>query len=277
MQPSVDYEAEYNNRARVPEHPAIFARWKDDAARFRNAHRHAECGVAYGPSPRQTVDLFWPDGSRNAPIAVFIHGGYWQSLDPSGFSHLAAGANANGIALALPGYDLCPQVPLRSIVGQMEDVCRFLWRRHGRRLVVSGHSAGGHLAACLLSREWPALDRELPSDFVPAALSISGLFDLLPLVGTSINKALGLDEEEARALSPAGYGPRGKLEAWVGAEESGEFRRQSRLIAGHWQAAGADAAYCEIPGANHFTAIDPLIDPSSAMSRRLADMVMAVG
>lgn len=275
MTEAIDYEAEYNNRARVPEHPAIFARWQERAAAFRARHSHAEIGLAYGPSPRQTIDLFWPDASREAPLALFIHGGYWQSLDPSWFSHLAAGANANGIALAIPGYDLCPDVPLRTIVAQIEDACRFLWRRHRRRLVVSGHSAGGHLTACLLCTSWIALDRDMPSALIPAGLSISGLFDLVPLIRTGINNALCLDEAEARALSPAGFQPRGTLESWVGGEESREFLRQSRLITDHWQAGGATAQYREIAGANHFTALDPLIDPSSGLSQRLAAMTLA--
>jgi arylformamidase len=275
MQQAIDYEAEYNNRARVPEHPVIFSRWQEQAAAFRARHSHAEIGLAYGPSPRQTLDLFWPDRGRDAPLALFIHGGYWQSLDPSWFSHLAAGANANGIALALPGYDLCPNVPLRTIVAQMEEASHFLWRRHRRRLLVAGHSAGGHLTACLLCTDWSAAAREVPADLVPAGLSISGLFDLVPLIGTGINNALRLDEAEARALSPAGFQPRGTLESWVGGDESREFLRQSRLIADHWQAAGASARYREIAGANHFTVLDPLTDPSSELSQRLAGMAFA--
>jgi arylformamidase len=109
---AIDLEAEYNNRARVPEHPGIIAGWKESAAAFRASHQNAEFGISYGPSARQMLDIFWPDASRDAPLALFIHGGYWQALDPSSFSHLATAANANGVALALCGYDLCPQVRL---------------------------------------------------------------------------------------------------------------------------------------------------------------------
>ena len=107
---AIDYEAEYNNRARVPEHPAIFIRWARAAEAFRASHPDAELGVAYGRSSREKIDIFWPAAGREAPIALFIHGGYWRSLDPSAFSHLAGGPNAHGIALALVGYDLCPGV-----------------------------------------------------------------------------------------------------------------------------------------------------------------------
>ena len=109
---SVDYEAEYNNRARVPEHPEIFARWEREAAAYRErmkAEENAELGLAYGPSPRQTVDLFFPDATGHTPLALFIHGGYWRSLHPSVFSHMSAGLNARGVAVAVAGYDLCPR------------------------------------------------------------------------------------------------------------------------------------------------------------------------
>ena len=97
---AVDLEAEYNNRARVSEHPAIFERWQRDAAAFRAGHANAELDLAYGSGARTKVDIFWPSPARDVRIALFIHGGYWRSLDKSRFSHLAAGANARGIAVA---------------------------------------------------------------------------------------------------------------------------------------------------------------------------------
>ncbi len=127
-----DFEAEYNNRARVPEHPGIIAGWKENAAAYRASHKHAELGLAYGPSARQTIDLFWSDASRDTPIVLFIHGGYWQALDPSYFSHLARAANVNGIAFAVAGYDLCPQVSVSDIVDQVRAAALYLWRRHQR-------------------------------------------------------------------------------------------------------------------------------------------------
>src|SRR5262249_38361247 len=99
---TIDYEAEYTNRARVPEHPAIFAGWTRDAAAYRAetaGERRAELGIRYGTTPRQTIDLFSPAGGGAAPLALFIHGGYWRSLDPSSFSHMARGLNARGIAV----------------------------------------------------------------------------------------------------------------------------------------------------------------------------------
>src|SRR4051812_20436781 len=184
----IDYEAEYNNRARVPEHPALIAGWARDAQAWREQQRFHP--VSYGPGARQTIDVF-PSRGEGA-VVVFIHGGYWQALDGSFFSHLAAGLNARGVSVAIPSYDLCPDVSVPDIVGQMRMAAREL-ARLGRRLVVSGHSAGGHLAACLMATDWRSLDAVLPADFVKAGYAISGLFDLGPLVQTSINHALRLD------------------------------------------------------------------------------------
>jgi arylformamidase len=268
----IDYEVEYNNRARVPEHPAIFERWKLDAGTFRTNHKHAELGLRFGPSDRQCIDLFWPDARRDAGIVVFIHGGYWRSLDPFLFSHLAAGPNARGLAFALAGYDLCPAVTIAQIIEQQRAAVAFLGKRHGRRLVVCGHSAGGHLAACLLATDWRARDASLPADLVSAALSLSGVFDLTPLIQTSMNADLKLDDAEARRVSPVFWpAPKaGRLDAWVGGEESAEFLRQSRIIADAW--AGIGARCHVVPGANHFTIIDPFTEPGSALTSRLVEL-----
>jgi arylformamidase len=275
---ALDLETEYNNRARVPEHPAIMAGWKADAAAYRASHLHSELGLPYGSSPRQYLDLFWPGRSRDAPIALFIHGGYWQALDPSSFSHLASAANANGIALAIPGYDLCPQVTVSAIVDQVRAAAHYLWRRHQRQMVASGHSAGGHLTACLVATDWQTLDPEAPADLVPAGLSISGLFELEPLVPTSVNNALKLDANEARRLSPLRW-PVAKgliLDAWVGGAESSEYLRQSRTVADFWNAKGVKTAYREIEGANHFTVLSPVADPASEIAQRLAALARAL-
>lgn len=265
----IDYEVEYNNRARVPENPELMAGWMRDAAAYRA--EHAPRMLAYGPGPRNTIDLFESRG--DGPIVVFIHGGYWQALDGSSSSHCARGLNAHGISVAVPSYDLCPQVTIDAIIQEMRAAMREL-AKLGKPLVVSGHSAGGHLAACMLATDWPALDPALPQDLVIAAYAISGLFELEPLVGTSINKALQLDSAAARAASPLFWTPpKGRsLDAVVGGIESAEYLRQSRTIVEQWGAAGVATRYGEVANANHFTAIAPLADPSSPMVARLKEL-----
>jgi arylformamidase len=267
----IDYEAEYNNRARVPEHPALIAGWARDAQAWRESQGSQT--ISYGPGARNTIDVFPSRGEGD--LVVFIHGGYWQALDGSFFSHLAAGLNAHGVSVAIPSYDLCPQVSIDDIIQQLRMAARAL-APLSRRLVVSGHSAGGHLAACLMATDWRSLDPALPKDLVKAAYAISGLFDLAPLVKTSINNALRLDEAAAGRLSPVFRQPpaHGTLDAVVGGDESAEYFRQSRMIVDAWGQAGIETRFAEVPGANHFTAIAPLADPASPMTLRLLELAL---
>jgi arylformamidase len=272
----LDLEAEYNNRARVPEHAEIFLRWAREAEDYRaemlKAGR-AELEIPYGDTPRQTLDLFVAEQSERAPLAIFVHGGWWRSLEPSTFSQMARGLNMSGTSVAVVGYDLCPNVSIAAIVDQIRRACAFLWQRLGRRMLVYGHSAGGHLAAAMVATDWVALYPKAPADLVPAAYAVSGVFDLSPLVGISVNQDLRLDAEEARRLSPAAWPvPQGRaFDAVVGGLESSEFKRQSQLIVKAWQNM-AETRYEEVPGTNHFTVIDPLADPQSAMTRRVAEL-----
>jgi arylformamidase len=277
----MDYEAEYNNRARVPEHPEIFARWAREAEDYRAEamkERRAELGLRYGSTLRQVIDLFSPKPDAMAPLALFIHGGYWRSLEPSLFSQAARGANAHGIAVAVVGYDLCPQVTIAEIIDQTRHACLFLWLRTGRRMMIYGHSAGGHLAAAMVATDWQSLYPKAPADLVPAAYSISGLFDLTPLLAVAMAQDLRLDEAAARSVSPLFWPlPRGRVfDAVVGALESSEFLRQSRVIADAWAKGGAQTRYQEIAGTNHFTVLDALRDPHSDMVGRLAELARMI-
>jgi len=232
---ALDLEAEYNNRARVPEHVEILARWERDAAAFRTARaKKSDLGIRYGAHPRQAIDLFHADGKPDGrPLIVFIHGGYWRSLDSSSFSHFAAGAVAHGFSVALPGYRLCPEVRIADIIADVRAACLLLHRKLHVPLVTCGWSAGGHLAACMAATDWKAAGA--PAQPVRAGLAISGLFELRPLLRTSINETLGLDEAAADSASPAFWTPiAGAFESFVGDTESSEFHRQCRLIADRW-------------------------------------------
>jgi arylformamidase len=271
----IDYETEYDNRARVPEHPQIFARWERETTAYRAAAPGAQLGLSYGPSPRQTIDLFPGEGAdAKAPLAMFIHGGWWRTLSPAMFSQMAKGPNARGVTVAVVGYDLAPAVSIATIVEQMRAACLHLWRGHNKRILAYGHSAGGHLAACMAATDWTSLAPDAPADLVPAAYAVSGVFDLTPLPRISINADLKLSDETARAASPLYWQvPAGRiLDAVVGGIESAEFLRQSKTIAEAWRQGTAHTRYEEIAGANHFTALDPLSDTDSAMTKRVVDM-----
>lgn len=273
---STDYETEYNNRARVPEHPGIIAGWQSDAAAYRN-EAVSELGVSYGASERQHYDLFKPEAVKSDALVLFIHGGYWQALDRSFFSHMARGANLLGVPVAVAGYDLCPQVELGHIVWEMQQAAAALWRRYNLPVVAAGHSAGGHLAACLLATDWKNVDPDLPDQLVPAAYGISGLYNLKPLTETSINTALGLSLEAAERESPLFWpAPSGLImDAVVGGGESEEYLKQSRRLVDVWGLEGVQTRYEEIAGANHFTVLAGLADPDNAMTRRLAELAGA--
>jgi arylformamidase len=274
----IDLEAEYNNRARVPEHPALIAGWARDAEAYRVEAAGRMSTIEYGPTSRQRIEIFLPERPASGALtALFIHGGYWQGLDPSMFSHMAKGLNAHGVAVGVVGYDLCPAVTVRDIIGQVEIAAMALHGRFGTPIVAFGHSAGGHLAACLAAEDWRDMDPSLPERLVPAGLAVSGLFDLEPLIPTSINAKLGLDVEEARQCSPRLWpAPQGvSFECWVGGAESAEYHRQSRTLAAVWAGSGLDTAYVEVPGANHFTVIAGLTDPLDPMTARLAALAGA--
>jgi arylformamidase len=256
---SLDLEKQYNNRARVPENPAIIAGWARDAASYRETKPPRL--IAYGGGERQTLDFF---EAGAGPAVMFIHGGYWQALDKSFFSHMARGLNERGVSVGIPNYDLCPNVRIGDILEAMRAACMSLHAVTSAPVIVSGHSAGGHLSACLLATE----------AHIPTAYTISGLFELAPLIPTSLNAALRLDAAEAENLSPLCWpAPEGKtLDAIVGEDESGEFLRQSAAIVAAWGAAGVNTRYEEIAGANHFTVIAPLADANSAMCARLHEI-----
>jgi len=267
----MDLDREYNNRARVPDHQAIIDRWGSDAAAFR-AGMGGELDLAYGRHPLQTCDIFHTKDDAGGRIVVFIHGGYWRSLDKSQFSHVARGLQLHGVTVAIPNYRLCPEVTLADIIDDVTAFAIWLGQRTGRSLVVSGHSAGAHLAACLTAADWGSSD--MPEDFVAAGLGASGIYDLRPLLPTEVNGTLALDEPAARAASPVTWPvPEGRrFAAFVGAEESSEFRRQSRTLAAVWTGGGAPTSYAEIPGANHFTIVDHLAAHGSAVTAALVEL-----
>jgi arylformamidase len=257
-------ERQYNARAAVPDCEKIFAEWRTRSADYRKRGL-CELDVAYGSSTSETVDLFLPNQS-NTPVVVFIHGGYWRSMDKSDFSYLAEGLVDRGALVAVVNYGLCPAVTMDDIVRQMQTACEWLYR-HCRKyggdpnsIHVSGHSAGGQLTALLMATAWPSLSPDLPAGLVKSGLPISGLFELEPMLYLPLNRDLRLDQESAHRNSPALLQPRTNavLSIVVGGAESGEFRRQSYDFAKNWGAQGARTEYVEMSGLNHFTILDQM-------------------
>ena len=272
MRPRLDpawLDAQYNNRARVADHVQVLANWAQASALARSGATGAQLDVPYGDGAGETLDIF-PAPQSGAPVLVFIHGGYWRSLDKSDHSFVAPAFNAAGATVVVPNYALCPAVTVEHITLQMARALAWVWRHAAgfggdpARIALAGHSAGGHLATMLLSCRWKELADDLPAQPVSGALSISGLYDLEPLRHTPmLQGSLNLTPASVTRLSPAFF-PRpkgGKLYAAVGLDESDEFLRQNRLIRDVWGPTAVPV--CEtVPGTNHFTVLNRLADPS---------------
>jgi arylformamidase len=277
MNDSALLSREYNNRELFPDYARHFARWQEGSARARGT---MTCYLdrAYGPSPAETLDIF-PARKGDGSALVFIHGGYWRSLDKKDFSFLAPAWVDAGVSLVVVNYGLAPAVTVERIVQQMLAASAWVYRHaeeYGmdeERLFVSGHSAGGHLAAMMLAALWPVYERSLPKDLYKGALAVSGVYDLRPLVQVDwLQGDLRLDEASALKLSPAYLPPatRAPLALTVGGLESSEFKRQNALLAQRWKPVLSRDV--PMPGRDHFTVIDGLADranPLFAATRRM--------
>lgn len=270
MSDSEFYSREYNNRVLFPDHPEVMARWADKSARTRSS---MVCYLdrQYGESPGEMLDIF-PARKGDGTCMMFIHGGFWRAMDKQDFSFLAPSWVDAGVSIVAVNYDLCPRVSIEEIVKQMLRASAWLWNHaedYGMdqdRLYVAGHSAGGHLAAMMMTALWPVYDKELPRDLYKGALAVSGVYDLRPIVQVDwLNPDLKLDEASALKVSPAYLPPatRAPVVTAVGSKESSEFKRQDALLGARWKS--AVTADIQVAGADHFTILDELCNQSSAL------------
>jgi arylformamidase len=281
--PSPDYYAQqYNARAAIPDHPRIFTRWLKDSAHVRRTNA-ALFDLAYGEADGERLDFF-PASRSDAPLLVFIHGGWWRSLDKSDFSFIAPAYTRAGFNVALTNYTLAPQASIADIVRQQLHALAWLYRRAEQydfdreRIVVAGHSAGAHLAAMMLAAIWPAYGDDLPADLVKAGILMSGIYDMEPVRHAEfVNIDLKLAEHDIAPLSPAQMpqAHAAPLITAVGGLESDEFKRQTALIAQTWRAHHrADIA---LPDANHLTICDAFADSGHPLHKATVELLSAVG
>jgi arylformamidase len=251
----------------VPDVNVWFERYARESATTR-AERACLRNIQYGDSAAETLDFF-PAGA-GAPLAIFIHGGYWRRLDKDDFSYIAQGLLPLGISFASINYGLAPETPLRDIVAQCRHAVKWIRNNNDRleinpaRMSVFGHSAGGHLAA-MVGVDTP----------VHAVASISGLHDLEQVRMSFVNEWLNLDEREARVLSPINHAParRFRVYATAGQRESDDgFKTQAQALLSAWKPYGCPTEYEESPGDDHFTIMMRLMNPSDPLTKKIADL-----
>ncbi|UVK37042.1 alpha/beta hydrolase [Mesorhizobium sp. AR10] len=266
-----DWDNAYANGANIAGSDRWPAAWVEPAQAFRDAlsaKGRARLDIAYGDNPRNRLDLFLPATAPKG-LVVFVHGGYWKAFDKSFWSHLAAGPIGHGYAVAMPSYTLCPQIRIAGIVREVGTAIGKAAELIEGPLMLTGHSAGGHLASRMVAATTP-LTPEVGRR-IRHVVSISGVHDLRPIMRTGMNETLAIDEAEAQAESPALLRPmdKARVTCWVGGGERAEFLRQSVLLSNIWTGLGAATNSVVEPDRHHFNIIDGLADPDHALTRTL--------
>ena len=266
-----ELDAQYNCRAMVPDTEDWIARWVEESVRARE-ELDCELDVAYGPTEPERLDIF-PAAEPDAPVMVFIHGGYWRSADKEEHSFVAPSFVHEGVTCVTINYALAPSVRMDEIVRQTRAAMAWVYRNaksfggDPSRIFVSGHSAGGHLSALMLSTEWPDVGGDLPPDTVKGGCPISGLYDLEPIRHTYLNADVRLDAAEVERHSPLRRHPLGAdwMVVTAGGLESGEFHRlQSELVA-KWRGEGLRATVVDAPKLHHFNVVMELAHRESPL------------
>lgn len=252
----------YANAAHIAGGDDYLPRWMADAAAFRDRlGDRASLNLSYGPSKRMAYDLFHPERTPRGTM-IFVHGGYWCESERSHWSHFATGALAQGWAVAMPSYDLCPDITIAGITQQIAQAIMRIADRSPGPLSLAGHSAGGHLVARMLA---PGMLHALLRKRLAHVVAISPISDLEPLIQTDMNRNFRLDIAMARTESPRYQPvPDRPVTVWVGADERPVFLDQARWLAEAW---GCDQVVTN--GEHHFNVIDSLANPNSDLVRRL--------
>ena len=263
-----ELQHQYDTRAGVPGIEEMVAKRPKMAAAYRAASPNAKLNVAYGTREKETIDLFLPKNVSNAPVQLFIHGGYWTMMDKDDFSFVAAPYVNAGAIVAVANYDLCPTVSLPDIVDEMRRCLSWLYKNAASfggdpdQLHISGHSAGGHLTGMMLVTDWPAFNPAVPTNVIKSAVPMSGIYDLEAMRQIKLQELIALNEDTGRANSPMFLDVKSVVPTLVavGGGESDEFHRQSLLYVEHLKSAGADVAYMDCPGLYHSSLVTETLE-----------------
>ncbi|MCY4469578.1 MAG: alpha/beta hydrolase [Thiotrichales bacterium] len=272
-----DLELEFNPRATARNVDARVAAYADASAATR-ARLDPVLDVRYGSGEKETLDIF-PADAPNAPVHLFIHGGYWRAMDKSNYSFIADVFHPAGATTVLVNYDLCPTVTLDTIVAQTMRSIVWTFRNIAQyggdpnRLYVSGNSAGGHLTAMALAHDWEA--EGLPGDIIKGAIPVTGVFDCEPVPDITVNELVRLDRETARRLSPLRNPPRRALPVLVavGGAEPRLWIGMSKDYAALCREHGLECEYMELPGHDHFDIARAVGDAESPLAQAMLRMM----
>ena len=273
-------EAQYNLRARRgDDFDALVERWFARSAQHRD-DSGASTNLAYGDAPREKLDFF-PGRNPTGPLLVYIHGGYWQRGDKDMYSFVTEGFVKHSVACAVLNYDLTPAVRMGHIPPQIRKAIAWLWHNASElgysqdKIFVMGHSAGGHLTAMMMATDWPSVDAALPGDLVRGGIPISGLFELEPLVHTTINDGPQMDIEEARGLSPTFIPPCTDAPQLVvvGGGETEEFFRQADDYAAKFQTERRHIERYDVPDMDHFDELERLAEDESVFFQKCMALI----
>lgn len=274
-----EMDAQYNNRAMVPEHVELYQQWQPQCERVA-ADFTCHFDVAYGSSARETMDIVLPAGDGPHPVLLYIHGGYWMSRSKSDQTFLARAYAEAGIAFILVEYDLIPDIRMDDLVRQCRSATAWVHQHSADygldadRIFVSGHSAGGHLTGMLAATDWMSFCGG-PADLIKGGVALSGIYDLTPIARSYMQETLSLNEAEIAANSPQFFdqAPAMPLIVAPGGAESDAFRHQSRNLVNTWNAKDGNCRYLEPEGRNHFTILSAFADPDNELARAAIALV----
>ena len=268
-----EMEYQYNPRESVPEYPELA---KVRAAQAKKVRETAKSwlNVPYGSSPRQMLDIYAAD-KPGGPVLVYIHGGYWRSGSKEDNCNFVPTFTTRGAMVVLVEYDLCPQVTVTDIVRQTRAaiawVAKNIMRYSGdpSRIYVSGHSAGGHLTAMALAHDWTK--EGLPQDCIKGAVATSGVFDLDMVMKISVQEQVKLTPDTAKLNSPFLNPPKVKcpLVVAVGSAEPKGWQQMSEDYFNFCKQQGVKIDYLVVPGANHYTMSEKLLDESNPLTQAM--------
>ena len=273
-------EKGYNVRLLVDDFDGLIEKWSKWSEDFR-ANADSSLNCQYGDGEKDKLDIF-RCGKPNAPLFIFIHGGYWQRGDKSIYSFVANSFVNSGIDVALIGYQLCPGATMTNIVDKIREAIVWIWNNADEysisknRINVSGHSAGGHITGMVLATDWKDVSKDLPDNLVKTGIPISGLYQPNPIMEPTIADALGLDDAESLALSPHFFEPQTQAPILVtlGGGETPEFHWQTDNFVNKWKGFKAPLDYFAEPDVDHFGVVERLANLESQIFTKVKSFLI---